>query len=60
MKTNHLLIALLLFTALLSSCSSGAKVGALQTESQSVELGDATSVNVSINMGAGKLTVTES
>jgi len=57
MKTNYLWIALLLFTGLLSGCSSAPKVGALQTESQSVELGDAKSVNVNVNMGAGNLTV---
>jgi hypothetical protein len=58
MKTNYLLIALLLFTGLLSGCSSGAKVGTLQTESQAVELGGAQSVDVNINMGAGNLTLT--
>jgi hypothetical protein len=59
MKTNHLLIALVLFAALvLAGCGSTARVGALQTESQSVELGDAKSVSVEINMGAGGLQLT--
>jgi hypothetical protein len=59
MKTNRLLITLVLFGALLlASCSSGARVGALQSESQSVELGDAKSVRVEINLGAGDLEVT--
>jgi hypothetical protein len=59
MKTNHLLITVALFVALLLvGCSSGARVGPLRTESQSVELGDAKSVNVEINMGAGNLDVT--
>jgi hypothetical protein len=59
MKTNYRLIILVLFAALLlGSCSPKASVGALQTESQSVELGDAQSVRVEINMGAGNLDVT--
>ena len=59
MKPNHRLTSLILFAALLAaSCSSRARVGALQTESQSVELGDAKSVKVEINMGAGNLDVT--
>ena len=59
MKTKHLLIALVLFAALLlAGCGSQARVGALRTESQSVELGDARSVRVEINMGAGDLEVT--
>jgi len=56
MKTNHLLIALVLFGALLlGGCNSRLQVGPLQTESQSVELGDAKSVRVEINFGAGDL-----
>ena len=43
---------------LLAGCGSKARVGALQTESQSVELGDARSVRVEINLGAGDLEVT--
>jgi len=59
MKTNHSLIALVLFAALLlTSCGSQARIGALQTDSQSVELGDAKSVRVEIVMGAGNLNVT--
>jgi hypothetical protein len=58
MKSNHRLNTLVLFVALLvASCSSRARVGELQTESQSVELGDAKSVRVEINMGAGNLEV---
>jgi len=59
MKTNRLLIALVLSAALLlAGCSPETRVGALRTESQSVELGDAKSVRVEINMGAGDLTLT--
>jgi outer membrane murein-binding lipoprotein Lpp len=59
MKTKHLLITLVLFVALLlAGCGSEARVGALQTESQSVELGNAESVRVEIAMGAGNLQVT--
>jgi len=59
MKTNYFLIALGLFAAmLLASCSSEARVGALRTESQSVELGGAKSVRVKINFGAGDLKLT--
>ena len=56
MKTNHLLITLVLFaTLLLGGCGPKARVGELQTESQSVELGDTKSVRVEIVMGAGNL-----
>lgn len=59
MKTNHLLIAIGLFAAmLLAGCGSKARVGALRTESHSVELGDADSVRVVIGLGAGDLQVT--
>lgn len=58
MKTKHILISLILFALVLASCSSRAKVGELQTESQSVEQGDATSVRVKVEMGAGNLQVT--
>jgi hypothetical protein len=59
MKTNFLLITLVLFAALvLAGCAPRASVGAVQTESQSVELGDSNSVRVDINMGAGNLEVT--
>ena len=58
MKTNFVLITLVLFASLLlAGCGSGARVGALQTESQSVELGDARSVRVEIDFGAGDLEV---
>lgn len=58
-KTNRLLIApMLLATLLLAGCAPRARVGALQSESQSVELGDAESVRVEIVMGAGDLRVT--
>lgn len=56
MKTNCLWIALVLIAALvLAGCGSDVRVGALQTTSQSVELGDAKSVRVEINLGAGDL-----
>ena len=59
MKTNRLLIALLLvISLLLASCNSSLRVGTLQTESKSIELGDAKSVRVEINMGAGNLQLT--
>jgi uncharacterized protein DUF2154 len=59
MKTRFLWIAIWLLGALLLvSCSSDARVGALQNESQSVELGSAKSVRVEINQGAGDLKVT--
>jgi hypothetical protein len=59
MKANHILIALALLAGLLSvGCSSNARVGELQTESQSVELGDAKSVRVEIYLGAGSLELT--
>ena len=58
MKTNRILIVLVLFAALLlGSCYPQARVGELQTESQSVELGDAKSVNVKIKFGAGSMNV---
>jgi hypothetical protein len=59
MKTNYRLITFVLLGALLlAGCGSRARVGALQTESQSVELGDAKSVRVEIDLGAGELKVT--
>ena len=59
MKTNHLFITLMVLAAiLLAGCGPKARVGALQTESQSVELGGAKSVRVEINFGAGNLQVT--
>ena len=58
MKTNFVLITLVLIASLLASCAPRARVGALRNESQSVELGDAKSVRVEINFGAGDLQVT--
>lgn len=58
MKTNRFLIALVVIGTLLTGCSSRARVGTLQTESRTVELGDAESVVVEINFGAGDLEVT--
>lgn len=60
MKTKHLLINVVLLAALLlTSCTPKPvlRVGELQTESQSVELGDAKSISVKIKMGAGDLKV---
>jgi hypothetical protein len=58
MKTNHLLITLALFAALLlPACGSPARVGSLRTESQSIELGDTRSARVEIDFGAGDLQV---
>jgi len=54
-------IALMAVVAVLltvGGCGSGVRVGELQTESQTVELGGATSVRVEIDMAAGKLDVT--
>jgi len=60
MKTKNFLINVVLLAALLlASCSSDdVRVGELRTESQSVELGDAKSVDVNITIGAGDLVVT--
>jgi hypothetical protein len=49
---------MLMVALLLTGCRPRASVGALQTESQSVELGDAGPVRVAIEMGAGDLQVT--
>ena len=52
-------LALVLFCILLlAGCASRARVGELRTESQSVELGDAESVRLEIDLGAGDLEVT--
>jgi hypothetical protein len=48
------MVAVLLTT---SACGGGVRVGKLQTESETVELGDAASVRVEIDMGAGELDV---
>jgi hypothetical protein len=59
MKTNRYLITMLFICALLlASCNSSLRVGDLRTESRSVDLGDARSVRVDINFGAGVLDVT--
>ncbi|RPI78356.1 MAG: hypothetical protein EHM41_25225 [Chloroflexi bacterium] len=58
MKTNRLLFALVLISLMLTACGSRARVGALQSESQSVELGAASSVRVEIELGAGDLEMT--
>ena len=52
------LALVLLVSLLLASCAPGVKVGTLRTESQSVELGDAKSVRVEIDLGAGDLKLT--
>ena len=58
MKTTRLLIALTVFGALLlAGCAPRARVGELRSESKSIELGDAKSVRVEINFGAGDLKV---
>ncbi len=52
-------IAFVLLSSLLfAGCFSDARVGALQSESKSVELGNARSVRVDINQGAGNLNLT--
>ena len=59
MKSRFLSIVLMLVGALLlAGCGSRARVGALQTESQSVEMGDVKAVRVELNLGAGDLKVT--
>lgn len=59
MKTNRLLIALvLLSTLVLAGCAPTARVGALRSESQSVELVEAGPVRVDVNFGAGDLEIT--
>ncbi len=59
MKTRFVWISIALFGALLLvSCSSDVRVGAVQKASQSVELGDAGSARVEIDLGAGDLEVT--
>jgi hypothetical protein len=58
-NTTRLLIALVLLGAvLLAGCAPRVSVGELRSESQSVELGDARSVHVEIDFGAGDLEVT--
>jgi hypothetical protein len=58
MKTKHLLInSVLLAALLLAGCSPRLRVGALQSESQTVELDDADAVRVKMLLGAGDLAV---
>jgi hypothetical protein len=57
-KTKHYLLLVVLCAAvLLAGCAPRARVGNLQTESQSIELGDAESVRIEITFGAGDLEV---
>ena len=51
------ILVVLLTTLGCAPTTSSARVGSLQTESQSVELGDVESVSVEIDMGAGELNV---
>ena len=59
-KSSKVISLLALVAILLAAtrCAPGARVGELRTESQSVELGDAKSVRVEIDLGAGDLEVT--
>lgn len=59
-KKRRLVASLLTLVAVplvATACFRGTRVGDLQTESQVVELGDADSVNVEIQMGAGELDI---
>jgi N-terminal domain of toast_rack, DUF2154 len=57
-KTKHSLLLVVIGAAvLLAGCRPSVRVGALRTESQSVDLGEAASVRVEILMGAGELAV---
>jgi hypothetical protein len=51
------LLMLIFISFALAACNEGARVGDLQTETQTVELSDADSVDVEIQMGAGNLEV---
>jgi hypothetical protein len=51
------LLVLIAVSFAATACDRGVRVGDLQTKSQTVELGDADSVNVAIQMGAGELDV---
>ncbi len=58
MRTNRSFAALVLLTGvLIAGCGSRPSVGALRTDTQSVELGDAESVRVEIEFGAGDLVI---
>ena len=59
-KFQMILASLLILAAIsltITACEEGARVGELQTKSQTIELGDADSVNVDVQMGAGELNV---
>jgi hypothetical protein len=51
------LLAFVVVLILATGCDEGASVGDLQTESQTVDLGDSESVNVEVEIGAGELDV---
>lgn len=51
------LLILIVISFAATSCRRGARVGDLQTTSQTIELGDASSVDVEIQMGAGELDI---
>lgn len=59
-KTRFVIVSLPILIVMLllaTACAGGVRVGDLQTKSQTVELNDADSVNVQIQMGAGQLDV---
>ncbi len=56
-RNSEGLALLAMVAVLLAACSGGARVGELRTESETVELGDAASVRVEVDMGAGELDV---
>jgi hypothetical protein len=59
-KNRSVIVSLLILLAVafnLTACGRGVRVGDLQTKSQTVELDDADSVDVEIQMGAGTLDV---
>jgi len=55
-KTTMILAATLI-AAVLSGCVFGQRTGPVQTESETIDLGDAESVAVNLRMGGGELTV---
>jgi hypothetical protein len=58
-KNSKGIVLLAMVAVLLAagSCGSGVAVGSLQTESETIKLGDATAARVEIDMGAGELDV---
>lgn len=50
-------MAIVLILAFAAGCGEGARVGELQTKNETIERGDASSVDVEIDMGAGELTI---